>query len=88
MKKKLIFDKSYHDNYYIGIEFNDFTTILSDINIAIELSISYEEYVNILKQHNAFLNFRNNYYYFKNIQDVESTIEYLEPYLVMATLIK
>jgi len=85
---KLKFNKNLHGEFYIILEFEGDDCKTDDCKIAKLLDISFKEYTRILIQHNAFHdNNYDMYYYFKNQKDIESAMEELEPYLIMATLI-
>jgi len=64
---------------------NNNTTIIYDDEIAKYLSIKYNKYINILKEHNAYYD-PNSGYNFKSITDLESVIKTLEPYLILKKL--
>ena len=59
-----------------------------DRNIAKDLGLLYDDYIQILKNNNGFIiNNYNDEYCFYTTKDAESAIKELEPYVVMASLI-
>ena len=91
MKLIINFDILYNQGYYIMIELNSVNRISIDIEIAAELNIIWEKYVEILLNYNAHQDsdpLFSYYYFFKNKKDAEECIKFLTPYLIMKILTK
>ena len=69
--------------YYLRLSLNDGYTF-QRINSYLDCP-NYDE---IIKKHNGLYDKCDNCYYFRDRSDVEVVIETLEPYLIMANLIR
>ena len=84
---KLVYKKDSF-GYFLQIIDNIGYSIILDQTISRILDITWEEYMEILKNNNASndgIKYFNN---FKNEEDIKNTIKNLEKYLVMVTLIQ
>ena len=61
--------------------------LCGDSEIADKLQISYEDYITVLKRHNACVLSNNKQYYFKRKKDILICVEELEKYLIMIKII-
>lgn len=68
--------------YFIRIN-----NLVMDSEIAGHLDLTYDEYIGILKQHNAFY-YRTSGYLFDNLNDLELALMTLEPYIIMEKLME
>jgi len=78
---------NYNENgFYINLDNGNWV----DDYIAEQLGFTLKNYQKILKRYNAFCSFYydNDNSYFKLREDAEKALEILEPYLILAELIK
>jgi hypothetical protein len=88
---KLDYSKS-SKGYYLILQYSS-AIICEDRRIIETLKITYEQFENILRSHNAFFwnSKETNWgegFYFQYFIDVQNAIRELEPYLILAQLLE